>query len=105
MSSLYLESSSAQAVAAYLSAVDLDTVDALQVARTLRKNPSVVQPQLVVDCGRLQCLRTLGVGHVVSQLLVLRQAGATIWLCNADSTLRRCLDVLKLQRVFLTIDD
>ncbi|MCR5887886.1 hypothetical protein LRS06_08855 [Hymenobacter sp. J193] len=105
MSSLYPQRSSAHVAAAYLSAIDLDTVDALQVARTLRKNPSVVQPQLVVDCGALQCLRTLGVSHVVSQLLVLRQAGASIWLCNADSTLRRCLDVLKLQSVFLTIDE
>ncbi|GAB2943993.1 hypothetical protein GCM10027048_05970 [Hymenobacter coalescens] len=53
-----------------------------------------------MDCGHPRCLRTLGVSHVVSQLLVLCQAGADIRLRNADPLLRRCLALLKLNQLF-----
>ena len=48
------------------------------------------------------CQRTLGVNHVVSQLLMLRKAGAVIWLRNVNATLARCLDVLQLNALFRT---
>ena len=77
--------------------IDLDTVQAAQVARALARE---YRPQLLVDCGTLKCLRTMGVSHVVSQLLVLHQSGATIWLCNVDATLRTCLCLLRLDALF-----
>jgi anti-anti-sigma regulatory factor len=77
-----------------LTPVDLDAVDAARLARTLARQPR--RPQLLVDCAQLQCLRTLGVSHVVSQLLVLRRGGAHVWLRNADPALRRCLQLLQL---------
>jgi anti-anti-sigma regulatory factor len=81
-----------------LATVDLDAIDATQLARSLQGSPH--HPELLVDCGRLKCLHTLGVSHVVSQLLVLHQAGANIWLRNVNPTLRRCLELLKVSHLF-----
>ncbi|GAB3876040.1 hypothetical protein GCM10028824_32990 [Hymenobacter segetis] len=55
---------------------------------------------LVIDCGQLQCQRLRGVAHVVSQLLLLRQAGATVWLRNVNAPLRACLRRLQLSPLF-----
>lgn len=76
--------------------VNLAAVDAAQVVRMLPHPPAA----LVVDCGALPCQRTLGVCFLVSQLLVLRQSGATVWLRNASPVLRRCLHTLQLSAVF-----
>ena len=76
--------------------VDLDNVDAVLLARLLPQSPEQPRPQFLIDCGHLLCQRTLGVNHVVSQLLLLRKAGATIWLRNVNATLRRCLNLLQL---------
>ena len=59
---------------------------------------------LHIDCGHLRCQRTLGVSHVVSQLLRLRQAGASISLRNTNAPLRRCLQLLQLGSLFHFID-
>jgi hypothetical protein len=82
-----------------LAHVDLDQADAVQWARALPQSAA-----LHVDCGRLKCQRTLGVAHVVSQLLLLRRAGVTVWLRNANAPLRYCLRVLNLGRFFRLID-
>jgi anti-anti-sigma regulatory factor len=79
--------------------VDLDTKDAVLWAQTLPQDS-----QLSIDCGRLRCQRTLGVGYVVSQLLLLRRTGANIWLQNVNGPLRRCLSLLQLERVFILGD-
>jgi anti-anti-sigma factor len=84
------------------SSVDLDMVNAQQVARSLARDAQQSRPQLIVDCSRLKCLRTLGVSHVISELLVLHKAGADIWLRNVDPALHRCLSLLKLTRLFRT---
>ena len=71
-------------------------------------NPATVQrlcaraqcPPLYIDCADLVCQRTLGVSHVVSQLLLLRQAGARIWLRNVNAPLRRCLRLLRPEALF-----
>lgn len=77
--------------------------------KTLRLDePAAVQracqlpqcPPLSIDCGNLTCQRTLGVSHVVSQLLLLRKAGARIWLRNVNAPLRRCLHLLRLEELF-----
>lgn len=57
-------------------------------------------PPLYIDCANLTCQRTLGVSHVVSQLLLLRRAGARIWLRNVNAPLRRCLRLLQLEALF-----
>ena len=85
-----------------LTSVDLDLVEAAQVARSLAREAQQSRPQLIVDCSHLKCLRTLGVSHVISELLVLHKAGADIWLRNVDPALQRCLALLKLTRVFRT---
>ena len=79
--------------------VDLDTKDAVLWAQTLPHDA-----QLSIDCGRLRCQRTLGVGYVVSQLLLLRRSSANIWLKNVNAPLRRCLNLLQLERVFMLGD-
>ncbi|HEX8329752.1 MAG TPA: hypothetical protein VF629_19605 [Hymenobacter sp.] len=88
-----------KASAAPVVSVDLDTTDALLWARTLPQDA-----HFSVDCGRLRCQRTLGVGYVVSQLLLLRRTGAKIWLRNVNAPLQRCLSLLQLERLFLVGD-
>lgn len=75
--------------------LDLDAVETVQVARLLPRSTP-----LLIDCARLACQRTLGVGHVISQLLSLHRAGATIWLRNVNAPLRRCLHLLGLSPLF-----
>lgn len=53
-----------------------------------------------IDCSRLVCQRTLGVGHVASQLLLLHRTGAQVWLRNVNAPLRRCLQLLRLNSLF-----
>jgi anti-anti-sigma regulatory factor len=57
-------------------------------------------PPLYIDCANLACQRTLGVSHVVSQLLLLHRAGARIWLRNVNAPLRHCLKLLQLEKLF-----
>jgi anti-anti-sigma regulatory factor len=85
----------AQALARPLPTVNLDEAEALQVAHLLPRSTP-----LHVDCAHLACQRTLGVGYVVSQLLLLRRAGATIWLRNVNAPLRNCLHLLGLSSLF-----
>jgi anti-anti-sigma regulatory factor len=75
--------------------VNLDKAEAVQRLCARRQCPP-----LYIDCGNLVCQRTLGVSHVVSQLLLLRQAGARIWLRNVNAPLRRCLRLLQLEALF-----
>jgi anti-anti-sigma regulatory factor len=78
-----------------LPVINLDEAEAVHEAQLLpRATP------LHVDCAHLVCQRNLGVGYVVSQLLLLRQAGATIWLRNVNAPLRRCLHLLSLNALF-----
>jgi len=81
-----------------LFTVDLDAVNVKQLAHALGKH---ARPQLLVDCDNLRCQRTLGISYVVSQLLLLRQSGASVWLRNVNPVLRRCLHLLQLDSVFL----
>ncbi|GAB2793895.1 anti-anti-sigma regulatory factor [Hymenobacter luteus] len=84
------------------TAVNLDSMTATQVAGTLPGRGPQPRPRLLIDCGTLQCLRTLGVSYVVSELLVLRKAGADVWLHNVGPVLARCLHLLQLSRLFPT---
>lgn len=78
-----------------LPLVNLDEAEMLQTTHLLpHRTP------LHVDCAHLACQRTLGVGYVVSQLLLLRRADATIWLRNVNGPLRRCLHLLGLSPLF-----
>ncbi|TGE06324.1 STAS domain-containing protein [Hymenobacter fodinae] len=85
-----------------LTPINLDAVEATQLARALARDAQRPRPQLIVDCSHLKCLRTLGVSHVISELLVLHKAGANIWLRNVDPALQHCLSLLKLTSVFRT---
>jgi hypothetical protein len=93
---LFYESPTASSA---MTDVNLDEVDAVQRAGALSQKPT-----FHVDCARLKCQRTLGVAHVVSQLLLLRRAGATVWLRNVNAPLRHCLRVLNLARFFRLVD-
>ncbi|MFC7669752.1 hypothetical protein ACFQT0_22065 [Hymenobacter humi] len=57
-------------------------------------------PALDIDASRLKCQRTLGVSHVVSELLLLHRAGASVWLRHVNGPLRRCLHLLRLDGLF-----
>lgn len=80
------------AAAPALTPVNLARLSARQLARLLLGPP----PQLLVDCGNLLMPHPLGVGRFVAQLLLLRQRGSRIWLCNVHPGLRRCLYQMKL---------
>lgn len=78
-----------------VATLSLDRAGAVQRHCALRRCAP-----LYIDCANLACQRTLGVSHVVSQLLLLHQAGARIWLRNVNAPLRRCLQLLKLEELF-----
>lgn len=80
--------------------IDLDARDVIQRVRALKSCPEQPQPQVLIDCGTLKCQRTLGVSHVISQLLLLRHSGAQVWLRNVNPVLRRCLHMLHLEQLF-----
>lgn len=86
-----------------LTAVNLDALTAKQLVGTL---PQQAGPpaRLLVDCGALHALRTLGISHVVSELLVLRQGGAQVWLRNVGPVLHHCLRTLRLDQIFFLAD-
>jgi anti-anti-sigma regulatory factor len=81
-------------------AIDLDARNASQWISSLAHQAPEPSPHLVVDCASLKCLRTLGVSHVISQLLVLHKSGAIVWLRNVDPLLHRCLHLLRLHTMF-----
>jgi anti-anti-sigma regulatory factor len=80
--------------------VNLAEVDAAHLVRILAQP----RAQLVVDCGALPYQRTLGLCFLVSQLVILRQSGAHVWLRNVSPVLLRCLHTLKLSSFFLLLD-
>lgn len=61
-------------------------------------------PPLRVNCQQVRWRRTLGVAHVVSQLLRLRAAGATVQL-TVDAPMRRALHELALTPLFSIVGD
>lgn len=80
--------------------IDLNTTDPVALTQQLVGNQPGSQPQLLIDCRHLQCLRTLGVSHLVSQLLLVRRAGAQVLLRNVGPVLHRVLCLLRLDEVF-----
>ena len=84
--------------------LNLDETAAIEATCVHLRSSSPTSAQLHIDCGQLRCQRTLGVSHVVSQLLRLRQAGASIWLRNANAPLRRCLQLLQVGPLFHFVD-
>ena len=82
------------------ASVDLDVPGAVQTACAKALGLPLHRPSLHVDCHHLTCQRTLGVSHVVSQLLLLRRAGTEVWLHRVNAPLRRCLRLLQLTPLF-----
>ena len=80
--------------------VSLAAIDAALLARLLLQP----QPQLLIDCQAQPCRRTIGVCYFLSQLLLLRQRGARIWLSNVDPLLRGHLRQLGLESAFSLAD-
>jgi anti-sigma B factor antagonist len=58
------------------------------------------RPRLLIDCGSLPCLRTHGVAHLASYLLLLHQTGAKLRLYNVSPSLHYMLYLLRLDTVF-----
>jgi anti-anti-sigma regulatory factor len=84
--------------AAVPATINLDEPNSVLRARARAK--SLGLPALHIDCSRLKCQRTLGVGYVISQLLMLHRTGAKVWLRNVNAPLRRCLELLRLNSLF-----
>jgi anti-anti-sigma regulatory factor len=80
--------------------VSLVAIDATLLARMLLQP----HPQLLIDCQAQPCRRNVGVCYFLSQLLLLRQRGASVWLCNVDARLRSHLRQLGLESVFFLAD-
>jgi hypothetical protein len=81
-------------------AIDLDEPGAVQAACAKARSLQPHCPAVRVDCHQLSCQRTLGVSHVISQLLLLRRAGAEVWLARVNAPLQRCLQLLHLTPLF-----
>ncbi|RZK24512.1 MAG: hypothetical protein EOO63_17090 [Hymenobacter sp.] len=90
----------AEPVAPALLLVDLTALDVALLTQILHQP----HPQLLIDCGAQPCRRSQGVCHFVSQLLLLRRQGASVWLCNVDPLLRRCLQSLGLATSFFLVE-
>jgi hypothetical protein len=84
------------AVAAALLPEHLGGLNAEQQAQLLVMPPP---PYLTVDCGGQSAPPPLGVCRFVSYLLLLRQRGTSIRLCNVHPVLYRCLLLLRLESV------
>jgi len=84
--------------------LNLDETAAIEATCAQLRSLPPAGAQLHIDCGQLRCQRTLGVSYVVSQLLRLRQAGASIWLRNVNAPLRRCLQLLQIGSLFHFVD-
>ena len=83
-------------IAPNLLPVSLAAIDAELLSRTLLQP----HPQLLIDCQAQPCRRNVGVCYFLSQLLLLRQRGASVWLRNVDAGLRGQLQLLGLESVF-----
>ena len=80
--------------------VDLDVPHAVDLARQLAQDARWPRPLFLVDGHAPACQRTLGVSHLVSQLLVLHRAGVGVQLLHPNEPLRRCLHLLGLSNLF-----
>lgn len=80
--------------------VSLAAIDARLLARMLLQP----HPQLLIDCQAQPCRRNIGVCYFLSQLLLLRQRGASVWLSNVDVRLRGHLRQLGMESVFFLAD-
>ncbi|WP_133272409.1 STAS domain-containing protein [Hymenobacter radiodurans] len=78
----------------------VDPSDPAQFSNTLVRVATMREPRLFVNCEHLDCLRTHGVGHLASQLLLLHHGGARVRLYNVSPTLFRTLHLLRLDTVF-----
>ncbi len=78
----------------------IDPSNPVRSARTLARCAAMRRPRLLIDCGHLPCLRTHGVAHLVSHLLLLHQAGAKLLLHNVSPSLHHLLRLLRLDTVF-----
>lgn len=90
----------AEPVVTTLIPVSLAAIDAALLARLLLQP----HPQLLFDCGAQPCRRNLGVCYFLSQLLMLRQRGASVWLSNVDPQLRRYIQQLGLESAFFLVE-
>ena len=86
----------AEPVITSLIPVSLAAIDAPLLARILLQP----HPQLLIDCQAQPCRRNIGVCYFLSQLLLLRQRGASVWLCHVDPHLRNHLRQLGLESAF-----
>ncbi|WP_426059762.1 hypothetical protein [Hymenobacter sp. B1770] len=86
--------------------IDLDVPDSVRAACASAQalGPAPHRPSLHVDCHHLRSQRTLGVSHVVSQLLLLRRGGTAVWLHRVNAPLRRCLRLLHLHSLFYFVE-
>ncbi|MBC3541033.1 hypothetical protein ACFSC6_17095 [Rufibacter sediminis] len=69
---------------------DLDAAD--QRLNRLFVNPSPADQELGlwIDCSSLECIKTFGVCHFISQLLVLKSMGANIRLLRVGKQHNAC---------------
>lgn len=90
----------AEPVTSALIPVSLAAIDAALLARMLLQP----HPQLLIDCRAQPCRRNIGLCYFLSQLLMLRQRGASVWLCNVDALLRGHIRQLGLEAAFFLTD-
>ena len=80
--------------------LNLDVSDATQMAQFLTSHSSSTGYLIYVDCLQLRNFKRQGFCHVISQLLQLRQTGATVCLHNVNRLFYRVLRLLQLVSLF-----
>lgn len=81
----------------------IDPSNPERFARTLSRCATLRHPRLLINCTYLPCLRTHGVAHLVSSLLLLHQSSAKVLLHHVSPALHRYLHLLRLDGVFRII--
>ncbi|GAA4376909.1 STAS domain-containing protein [Hymenobacter koreensis] len=87
---------------ARLIPVNFNAIEPVELARSLAQDPDIQRKPLyvLIDCQHLTCLRTRGVCHFFSQLLLMRRAGVEVVLDNVNGLLARMLRLCRLDTLF-----
>ncbi|GAB2969693.1 hypothetical protein GCM10027048_45740 [Hymenobacter coalescens] len=81
--------------------LNFNVADPVEQARRLARGAAAWREPLclLIDCSQVNCLRTHGVAHFVSQVLLMRRTGVGLLLHNVGAPLGRLLRLLRLDAV------
>ncbi|ALI99974.1 STAS domain-containing protein [Rufibacter tibetensis] len=84
---------------------DLDASDQRLTRRWQSPRQANQEYFVWIDCSSLNCVKSLGFSHFVSQLLLLKQAQANITLLNLSNHQQELLRLLRVEHLFTVVPD